>query len=272
MSEVVDLDTGYVVDDHPISFGDELRAFSYEEWVERARAGGRVTAAVHDYGLHTYITGKTGKVKRLAKLNESVRLNGSEKLVEVLTTIHRFAKVLGLGENVTESACILARKTYKYTKIAGDKQRDALALASILVASKMFGVPVTEKDIVSRFGVDKTALRKYIKVMFRNKILRNVHGDAMRLAMSFASRIVDTLSLPPHLLVVASKLVQLVYRAGTVSTSPDIVAASCVYLAAAVTGSRVPAAKIAEVVNRNEMTIRTNSKKILSRIDIVVAL
>jgi len=260
--ELVDAETGEVVEDRPIDLGPEWRAFTAEEEAERVRAS-CITPLLHDWGLGTEVGDR-----RLSRANRRVRaprLKSERRLAAALSAVARMAPLLGAPKIVEEHAAVYVRKMV-------DKRlcRDAelCAAAALLIAMRLNGVPATIGEAALRLGLDRDAL-----LQLYWEAVKALGASPKMTAQMYVPKIVSALGLPDDVAILAARIAEAARRSNAVGgASPALVAAASVYIAANALGHPVTQQRVAKAVGMSEVGLRSLVARILQRVDVVVKL
>ncbi len=236
--EVVDEESGVVLQDRAIDTGPEWRAYSYDEWMSRARAA-RSTGSegVHDHGLHTYIDRPgTSIAKRLrnklASINERIRYEEVPRtLMLILKEVWRIGRAEALPQEVIGEAGRIARKLYRFAVEKNMVLRDAAAaaVACVVTAARMFGIPLSFKELSARHLADRKMVWRYLKMIHLDLGIRS---NPIK-PIDVVDKIAMAMGLPEGVALVARKIVVAAARKGVATDrNPVGLAAAAVYLAA----------------------------------------
>ena len=287
--ELVDPVTGEVIEDHPIDLGREWRAFDSDEWYSRARAGGRLTAAVHDYGLHTRVgdarlaeavAKRIGvhvvaryreKVRalrsRLERLNERTRISYQEKkLVELLTYVNNYGAILSLPKDVIDEAARIARKALS---VVGFKRPDFpyVAIASLLFAAKSRAIPISMNAVVRRLNLEK---KRLWQVMTEIQV-RGIAKPAVVPPELYIDKMVSELNLSGEVAMLARRIIHMLRAKHAVEgKDPNALAAAAIYIASILLDSKRTQRQVAQVAGVTEVTVRNRYRDIVARLVIEV--
>ena len=246
---LVDPVTGVVVDESPIDYGPEWRSFSEEDRARRSRVGAPLTERMHDYGLTTFVRGRSESARKLTKTQISVSRLGKWSLLRALRRLNKWCRELGVGSAVCEDA---AWATRILVKRLSNTRRDTIVRAALVWALALHGDELYY-DLASR---------DLLKVLKRAGLPVRLNTDRMiyRNITEYCRR----LGLPPLAEFYASKIYR-VYLSDY-AAAPRTIAASAVYLAAKLLDINAPMKKVARVANATDAAIRTMLKRSRIRI------
>jgi len=281
--EIVDPETGEVIEDHPIAMGREWRQYSYEEYLTRSRASGSITFKVHDHGLHTYIGSKAKtwssatevKMKmiaarrRLAALNERVRTEKvSRKLISILTKINEIVSKLELPNTVAETASIVCRKFMEAVDVR-TKDPVMIAAACVATAVEIEGIPITKTEIAKALNIKPQRLLKFVMSLKKLGLVRSRPIDPR----AIVDRLASALNVNPAAVAIAKAILVKAKEAGIIEgRNPLGLAASALYIAAAITNSRVAQRIIEKKVGASQVMVRNRYREMCDKLDIEVML
>jgi len=253
--QLVDTDTGEVVDTHPI-VQQKPRAFSHEEYVEKTHSS-PITFGIHDFGLHSTVSDR-----RLGKLNESIRVDRNakeKKLVTMLSRVWNIVHALRLPSVVGETASIIVRRYAKAKKYISSAAVELIPVAAVYTAAKIHKIPLTPQDL----GVNVEDLRRTAKKLID---LGCVVGTTHLSATHYIPRIVQRLGLSTNV----EKVAAIIARRANVAAKPYTLAAAAIYISVAIHGESATLEELGEAVGTNCANISRAVKKILSQLIVEV--
>jgi transcription initiation factor TFIIB len=279
-SERVCADCGLVVEEEGIDRGPEWRAFDSQEKDEKSRVGAPTTNTMHDKGLSTNIDWRNKdaygntlgsrqrkKMQRLRKWNERFRTRDAKErnLKQALGEIDRMASALGLPDNVRETASVIYRRALEEDLLPG-RSIEGVATSCVYAAARQAGVPrsLDEIDDVSRVSKDEIA-RTY-RYVIRELGLEVKPADPA----SYVPRFASSLELSDESQHRARELLENAKEKGVHSgKSPVGLAAAAVYAAALLTNEKTTQAKVSDVADISEVTIRNRYHELLEAEDTI---
>ncbi len=273
--EIICTDTGEVIDEERISLGPDWRAYSSEEWNKRAHAN-MLTHTVHDSGLITEVGSTTSrnlkealKMKKLALLQRKLRVDRSErKLVEALTYLNNICNILGLPDNVRETAAIILKKLFSVLQPRQNKLM-VLAIASVILASRKHGIPIRAREITEKFGISEDEYWKLMSEIYMKTDLGDVKAyvDPRR----FLPRIIYNLRLSQDVYLLSSKIIDMLKKNGlTEGKDPAGIAAAVVYISSIIMDEKKTQREVAQAANVTEVTIRNRYRDIVDKVTITI--
>ncbi|MCI4436358.1 MAG: hypothetical protein JHC33_06050 [Ignisphaera sp.] len=271
---VICADTGEIIEEMNIDVGPEWRAYTHEEYMERARTS-TITQRVHDSGLATEIDTSINsyKSKRLAILQRKTRVGGktSKKIVDALSHLNHMAALLNLPSQAIETAATILKKIFTTLQPRSDKLK-ILALASIVLAARKHNIPIRVKELITRFDISE---EEYWKFMSEVYFKVNLSGELKAYVdpRKFLPSIVNNLGVSQKVFVIAAKIIDVLKREGlTEGKDPAGIAAASVYIASILADEKKTQKQVAEAANVTEVTIRNRYRDIINRLTITVYL
>ena len=251
--EIVDPETGEVMEEHPVYMGWERKAFTPEEKIKRSRTKKICIYAIHDNGLHTYIdsprsrTAEVARALRLRLLNRRMRISRRDMgLVTLLNMIWWFGKKMGLDARVIETAAMYARK-YMEIEEVGEKRRKPVVAASLFLACRSHGIPVSLAEMLELVGVTR---RDVWRIVMRMGLELNIKGRILDPRL-YLDRIASQVNASNEAVSIAARLIELAKRRGMVTGKhPAPFAGAAIYLASLLMGVRT--------VSYTHLTLPTN--------------
>ena len=272
--ETVCTECGLVVEEDSVDRGPEWRAFDAKEKDQKSRVGAPTTNMMHDKGLSTNIDWRDKdaygnalgakqrkKMQRLRKWNERFRTRDSKErnLKQALGEIDRMASVLGLPENVRETASVIYRRALEDDLLPG-RSIEGVATAALYAAARKAGTPRSLDEVERVSRVDRMELTRTYRYVVRELNLEIKPADPERYVPRFRSE----LGLPDKTERQARELLESARSAGVISgKSPVGLAAAAIYAAALLTNRSVTQAEVGEVANISEVTIRNRYHELL---------
>ncbi len=272
--ELICADTGEVLSEHWIEFGPDWRAYSGEEWMKRAHVGA-LTHTVHDSGLvteiDTTVRSYRNKVKytKLRQLQRKIRIDKSEKrLVEALTYMNQLCAILGMPDNVKETAGIIVKHIFSSLNPRHSKIK-VYVVAAVIYAAKIHGIPIRAKELLPKLGISEDEYWRAVSDLnFKVKLPNiKVYLDPR----AFLPSIVSNLGLSQKVYLLASMMIDAMKRRGyTEGKDPAGIAAAAVYVASIISNEKRTQKTIAKAANVTEVTIRNRYRDIVDKLYIEV--
>ncbi len=277
-SEKVCADCGLVVEEEGIDRGPEWRAFDSQEKDEKSRVGAPTTNTMHDKGLSTNIDWRNKdaygnslgsrqrqKMQRLRKWNERFRTRDAKErnLKQALGEIDRMASALGLPDNVRETASVIYRRALEDDLLPG-RSIEGVATSCVYAAARQAGVPRSLDEINDVSRVDKDEIARTYRYVIRELGLEVKPADPA----SYVPRFASSLELSDEAQHRARELLENAKQKGVHSgKSPVGLAAAAVYAAALLTNEKTTQAKVSDVADISEVTIRNRYHELLEAED-----
>ncbi len=279
-SEKVCADCGLVVEEEGIDRGPEWRAFNSQEKDEKSRVGAPTTNTMHDKGLSTNIDWRNKdaygnslgsrqrqKMQRLRKWNERFRTRDAKErnLKQALGEIDRMASAVGLPDNVRETASVIYRRALEEDLLPG-RSIEGVATSCVYAAARQAGVPRSLDEINDVSRVDKDEIARTYRYVIRELGLEVKPADPA----SYVPRFASSLGLSDEAQHRARELLENAKEKGVHSgKSPVGLAAAAVYAAALLTNEKTTQAKVSEVADISEVTIRNRYHELLEAEDTI---
>ena len=276
--ESVCADCGLVVEEDGIDRGPEWRAFNSAEKDQKSRVGAPTTNTMHDKGLSTNIDWRDKdaygnslsgrqrqKMQRLRKWNERFRTRDAKErnLKQALGEIDRMASGLGLPKNVRETASVIYRRALQDDLLPG-RSIEGVATSCVYAAARQAGVPRSLDEIADVSRVEKSEIARTYRYVVRELGLEVKPADPE----SYVPRFASSLGLSDEAENRARELLRTAKEKGVHSgKSPVGLAAAAVYAAALLTNEKTTQAKVSEVADISEVTIRNRYHELLEAED-----
>ena len=280
--ETVCADCGLVVEEDGIDHGPEWRAFDSQEKDKKSRVGAPTTNTMHDKGLSTNIdwrdkdaygnslgSRQRQKMQRLRKWNERFRTRDAKErnLKQALGEIDRMASATGLPDNVRETASVIYRRALEEDLLPG-RSIEGVATSCVYAAARQAGVPRSLDEINDVSRVEKDEIARTYRYIVRELGLEVKPADPA----SYVPRFASELGLSDESQHRARELLENAKQKGVHSgKSPVGLAAAAVYAAALLTNEKTTQAKVSEVADISEVTIRNRYHELLEAEDAIPA-
>jgi transcription initiation factor TFIIB len=267
--ELIDTETGEVIEERVADLGPEWRAFNELDRLERERVGSRLTSKVHDQGLTTKI-GKIScrkakdriKLIRMRRLQNSIRVPSKDrKLVTYLSRLNTEASKLGLPEHVKETAAIIVKKLVKDDSGVKIKP-DALIGIALYYSCQVNNIPVSLQEIKARFGLSERAVWKAMKRI--NEVVPGLKPKVMT-PTKYIPIILSKLNLPMTIGAKVAEIVDYMHKKGLTSGKSHLAfGAAAVYIVSKMMGINKTQKEITETLNISDLVLRMRYKEILN--------
>jgi transcription initiation factor TFIIB len=270
-------DCGLVVEEDRIDRGPDWRGFDDES----SQRGGRpLTEQLHDRGLSTDIdwrdsdangntlsSAKQSKMKRLRRWNERFRAKDAldRNLKFALGEISRMASALGLPDATRETASVIYRRALEEDLIRG-RSIEGVASAAVAVAYRQHGVPHSLDELSAVSRVDRQRIVRAFRLLNRELSLEITPPDPCNHVTRYASELGFSNSTEQR----ANALLETA-KAENIHSSknPIALAAGALYAAQLLEdGDHATQARISDLMDISEVTIRTRYQQLLAANDI----
>ncbi len=270
---------GAVIDENLPDLGPEWRAYTPQQFIERARTGAPETPLLPDKGLPTIIPTvrkdaqgrelspeKYRLVRKLIKIQKRLKTSSERNLTIALAEITRMGTVLGLPRVVVLEASVMYREAIK-RGLAKGRSIEALAAACVYAACRRYKVPRSLEEIAVHAKIDRKVIAKCYRLIIK-EVLGKVPSTSAR---EYIPRLAKTLKLPPEVQREAISIIEKAYEVGiTAGKTPIGLAAAALYIASVLLNSKRTQKEIAVAAGVTEVTIRNRYKELLNKLDIVV--
>lgn len=266
---------GLVVEEDHIDRGPEWRAFSHEEREKKERTGPPSKVTRHDKGLSTEIgfrdrygdeldPQKKRLFSRLRKWQSQMQTStGKERsLSEGLQEVNRIAGQLSLPRSVKEIASVIYKRASNMNLIRG-RSIEAIASASLYIASRFYEVPRTLDEFVdvSRIGRTEVARAERYLVRELEIPLKPVEPE------SFIPKLKSDLGFGKVLEKKSFEIIEGARDNHLVSgKDPISVSAGSVYVASKLLRRGITQKEIAEASGVSEVTVRNRYKELVDEL------
>jgi transcription initiation factor TFIIB len=229
---------------------------------------------MHDKGLSTNIdwrdkdaygnslsSNQRQKMQRLRKWNERFRTRDAKErnLKQALGEIDRMASAQGLPDSVRETASVIYRRALEEDLLPG-RSIEGVATSCVYAAARQAGVPRSLDEIADVSRVEKAEIARTYRYVIRELGLEVAPADPE----SYVPRFASSLDLSDEASHRARELLKTAKDKGVHSgKSPVGLAAAAVYAAALLTNEKTTQAKVSEVADISEVTIRNRYHELL---------
>jgi transcription initiation factor TFIIB len=276
---VICAETGEVIEENNIVLGPDWRAFNAEEWQRRAHSE-VISQAVHDTGLTTDIGvndisstlvshREYMKMIKLRQLNKKMRVSKQDrKLVEALSKLNHVCAVLGVPEQVKETAAVILKRIFYVLQPRKDDLLP-IALISVIFSARKHGIPMRIKQLLNEFGVPED---KYWKLLSEIHVKVDVSEfKSYNDPRAFLPTIISNLKASQKVYMLSSKIIEVLKKNGlTEGKDPAGIAAAVVYIAATVLDEKKTQKEVARAANVTEVTVRNRYRDIVDKILVTV--
>jgi transcription initiation factor TFIIB len=264
-------DCGLVLETSRISFEKEWRSYNESDEQSKSRVGDPETPLVADKFVSSGLNfnrDASGKLINPQKRWEFYRLANLDRrrnceirnLRVALRELQRLTSQLGLGESISQLASIIYRKCLKANLIRG-RSINVIIAASLYIACRKDGVPVTLKDIQERANSSPKELSRAIRVLITELNIRPQNSAPNALLQKLGTILKVTMVTQNEALKIISKAKE---ASITVGKNPMSVAAAALYIAGVRTGERRTQQQLAAAAKTTPVTIRNRFKELMN--------
>jgi transcription initiation factor TFIIB len=272
--ETVCRNCGMVLEEGIVDHGPEWRAFTSSERDDRRRVGAPQTERMHDRGLSS-IMGHPGtdasgkalssrqrrKMSRLRTWDERFRTKDARErnLKQALTEIERMGSALGLPKTVRETASVIYRRALDEGLLPG-RSIEAMATGSLYAAARQAGNPRSLDECAQVSRVERQEFARAYRYITQELGLALQPADPE----SYLPRFVSALGVSGEAERRARELLDTARAAGVHSgKSPVGLTAAAIYAGSLLVDEPVTQARVAEVTEVSEVTIRNRYREML---------
>jgi transcription initiation factor TFIIB len=272
--ETVCSECGMVLEEGLVDHGPEWRAFTPSERNARRRVGAPQTERMHDKGLSSVIGRRDAdssgrllssrqreKMRRLRTWDERFRTKDARErnLKQALSEIDRMGSALGLPETVRETAGVIYRRALEKDMLPG-RSIEAMATGSLYAAARQAGNPRSLDECAEVSRVERQEFARAYRYIAQELGLALQPADPE----SYLPRFVSELDLSDEAERRARELLSTSKAAGVHSgKSPVGLTAAAIYAGALLVDERVTQARVSDVTDVSEVTIRNRYREML---------
>ncbi|WP_435197067.1 transcription initiation factor IIB [Natronomonas sp. EA1] len=280
--ELIDEETGLIVDEDNIDRGPEWRAFDHAEQQSKSRVGAPTTQAMHDKGLTTDIdwqdrdaNGRTlsqekrSQMRRLRTWQERIRTqeNGERNLQFALSEVDRMASALGVPRSVREVASVIYRQALDCDLIRG-RSIEGVASASLHAACRQENIPRSLDDLTTVSRVERREIGRTYRYISQELELAVEPVDPKQYLPQLASE----LDVSDEIQLKAERIIEETTSRGLHSgKSPSGFAAAALYSASRIVGPKLTQQAAAEAADVTVVTIRNRYQEQMQAVDEEIA-
>lgn len=273
---------GLVITEHAIDHRAERRIMGPED-IQFQRTGAPMTVMLHDRGLSTEIGYPTSGmrsisrdyVRRLRSLKKwqrraAFKSSAERNLMMGLRDISRMSSVLGLPNNVKETAAVVHRRAVQKKLIIG-RSTFGIATAAVYAACRMCGVPRTIEEVAcvsqldDRSGTARRDVARSYRVLARELQL----GLETPTPFDFIERLSSDLELPRNVRARTIEIMKVATdRNISVGKSPVSITAAAIYIASRELSQKCRQRDIASAAGITEVTVRNRYKELVKKLNI----
>ena len=283
--EIVDPETGLVIEEGLVSQASEWRVYGPEDWLNRHRTGARITFKVHDGGLTSHIDPKGAIGKKLNTLNNRVRRPmdwRARKEVRAKKIMIDTVAKLGLPNIMAETVGMLIREAIK-KRLLGKKNMAPLVGAMIIEVCKIYGIPIDVKKLREILGASENDIYRAAKKLARaglfnnlkKRIRENRRSDEPVLMAQARQAIYKKYlgDISDDIAILADRIIDMVAKHKPLAIhgkNPKGVVAAAIYIASVLLDKRKPQKAIAKALGISEVPVRHRYEEMIDSLDIIV--
>ena len=272
---------GIVITERIDSSGPELRAFSKEEYDDKARTGMPTSLAVHDMGLATIIghenSDSTGKplsasmkstIKRLRTWDgrSQVHSSADKNFRQAFSELNRLKDKLALSDSLIEKTAYIYRKALD-KGLAKGRSIPGLIAAALYLACRDTGTPRTLSEVAHQINVKRKDVSRCYRLLLQELDLTMPVLDPIRCMSRIASEAGLSEKVKRQALKILEDASTMEITAGK---DPMGLAAAALYLSCTISGEDTTQKVIALAAGVTEVTIRNRSKGLKESLNIQV--
>ncbi|MFB6155293.1 MAG: transcription initiation factor IIB family protein [Haloferacaceae archaeon] len=272
--ETVCRECGMVLEEGMVDHGPEWRAFTSAEREDRRRVGAPQTERMHDRGLSSVISYRDAdasgrslssrqreKMRRLRTWDERFRTKDAHErnLKQALSEVDRMGSALGLPKTVRETAGVVYRRALEEDLLPG-RSIEAMATASLYAAARQAGTPRSLDECAQVSRVERQEFARAYRYLTQELGLALQPADPE----SYLPRFVSALDVSGETERRARALLDTSKAAGVHSgKSPVGLTAAAIYAGSLLENDPITQARISEVTEVSEVTIRNRYREML---------
>ncbi|KAB7515670.1 transcription initiation factor IIB [Halosegnis rubeus] len=279
--ELMDEETGLIVDEDNIDHGPEWRAFSHQEQQQKSRVGAPTTRTMHDKGLttnidwqnkdasgHTLSQEKRSQMQRLRTWQERIRTqeSGERNLQFALSEIDRMASALGVPRSIREVASVIYRQALDRDLIRG-RSIEGVATASLHAACRQESIPRSLDDITEVSRVERREIGRTYRYISQELELALEPVDPKSYLPQLASKLETSDEVQQEAARIVEKTTELGLHSGK---SPSGYAAAALYAASRIVGPKLTQRAVADVADVTVVTIRNRYQEQMDALDVSI--
>ncbi len=276
--ELIDEETGLIVEEETIDHGPEWRAFDHAERQEKSRVGAPTTQAMHDKGLTTNIdwkdqdasgrtlsTDKRNQMRRLRTWQERIRTqeNGERNLQFALSEVDRMSSALGVPRSVREVASVIYRQALERDLIRG-RSIEGVASASLHAACRQENIPRSLDDLTRVSRVGRREIGRTYRYISQELELALEPVDPRQFIPQLASELEVSDEIQQKAVEVVAETTELGLHSGK---SPSGYAAAAIYSASRIVGPKLTQNDVSEAADVTVVTIRNRYQEQMEALD-----
>ncbi len=268
--EIICNSCGAVIDEM-IDVGKDWRAFSYVDFVSRARAGKMMHPSDYDYdyNISTAISGES-KDGTGNKLNEKQMLNASKlrKIHEIVSREYSIARYyqdiiricnnMNMPEYIKKEACMLIKKAHEMRFIKG-KPLECVSAVCIYIACKKNNYNLNLLDLLEYSNITEREFSKCLRKLCEKFNINIDPPSSLEIIRSYIEKIYSNASCPKRVTDVFAKVLS--DREHELSRG---LIAAIVYLVGALCKKKLNDFEIMSNLNISSTTLKSRIKHIIT--------
>jgi len=274
--ELVCGDCGLVIQEDIIDRGAEWKAFTYQEELSRARAGGPTRFSHYDKGLSTIIRvdrdayGRllSSKVRRQMwrlrnwQIRSRVHTSQSRNLSQAMNELQRMSEKLNISSSVQEMAAVIYRKALNKDLIRG-RNIAAIVAGSLYVACRFTKIPRTLKEITEVSLRDKKEIARAYRLIVRTLKMRMPIDNPI----DYVTKVAEKAGVSSDVEGLAIKIIRDAREKHVaMGKDPAGLAAAALYIASKIRKEKATQTHLAKAANVTEVTVRNRAKDLRKRL------
>jgi len=273
--EVICRNCSYVIDDTLIDFGEDSRAFDFEEMSNKSRTGApfdprvanNLTTAVGNSTDLDRLPKKTKQLmQRIRKKNSWTSSSLEVNFSTALTQLRLISSYVRLPDQVEREAAVIYRRAAE-KGLTIKRSIESIVVGSAYIAARQYGLPKTMDEFVKASKISKKVLGKTYKMIVRELDLKLTPSNPV----DYVERFGSSLGLSAKVQTEAIKMIEKSQNQEITSgLSPVSVAATTLYLSALKLGERRTQKEVSEATNITEATLRSRCKDFMKALKIKV--
>ena len=273
--EVICRNCSYVIDDTLIDFGEDTRAFDFDELSSKSRTGApfdprvanNLTTAVGNHSDLEKLPKKTKQLmQRIRKKNSWTSSTLEVNFSTALGQLRLISSFCRLPDSVEREAAVIYRRAAE-KGLTIKRSIESIVVGSAYIAARQFGLPKSMDEFVKASKISKKVLGKTYKMIVRELDLKLTPSNPV----DYVERFGSALGLSAKSQTDAIKMIERAQKDEITSgLSPVSVAATTLYLAALRCGERRTQKEVSEATNITEATLRSRCKDFMKALKVKV--
>ena len=276
--ELVCGDCGLVIQENILDRGAEWKAFTHQEELSRARAGGPTKYSHYDKGLSTVIHvdrdafGRllSPKVRRQMwrlrtwQIRSRVHTSQSRNLSRAMSELERLSEKLHISSSVQEMAAVIYRKALNKNLVRG-RNIAAIAAGSLYAACRFTKIPRTLKEIEEVSLRDQKEIARAYRLIVQNLKMKMPIDNPI----DYVTKIAEKAGVSSDVEGMAIKIIRdAKNRHVAMGKDPTGLAAAALYIASKIKKEKKTQGHLAKAANVTEVTIRNRTKDLMKSLDL----